>query len=202
VRGLLAGFGVAIPLGPITLLIVELGIRHGFPSAFSGALGAATADLAYAAVAVSAGIFIAGFLAPVAKPLHYVSGVVLLFIGLWLLNVQRHKLTPDSKEQGLNRHTYLQNYTMILSLTLLNPLTITYFTALILSLQTSAGYTLADTAFFVAGIFTASLSWQTIIAGMGTLVGKRVSPRVNTLTQIMGSSLVIGLGIAILLGFY
>jgi len=181
---------------------MELGIQYGFPSALSGAAGAATADLVYAVIAVFAGIFIARSLAPFSEPLHYISGAVLILIGLWLLNEQRHRPARESKNSTLTPRNYLQNYTMILGLTLLNPVTITYFTALILGLQTSETHTISDEWFFVAGVFAASLSWQTTLAGTGTLVRKRVSPRASAITQIAGSALVIGLGVATLLGLF
>lgn len=35
VEGILAGFGIAIPVGPIAVLIVDLGVRRGFRPAFA-----------------------------------------------------------------------------------------------------------------------------------------------------------------------
>ena len=201
-RGILAGYGVAIPLGPITLLIMELGIQRGFSSAICAAAGAATADLVYAIIAVLAGTVIAGLLLPFARPLHYLSGGVLILIGLWLLYERRHRAEVRSDTRNLEPRNYFQTYTMILGLTLLNPVTITYFTALILGLQTSESRSFADEWYFVAGIFSASLSWQTLLAGVGTIVGKRVSLRFRAITQVSGSLLIVGLGVAILLGLF
>ena len=55
VAGLLAGWGVAIPLGAIGVMVVDLGMRGGFRPAAAAAAGVATADLLYAAVAAAAG---------------------------------------------------------------------------------------------------------------------------------------------------
>ena len=44
ISGLLAGYGVAIPIGPITILIVNLASRTSLAVGFSAALGVATAD--------------------------------------------------------------------------------------------------------------------------------------------------------------
>ena len=47
-NGVVAGYGIAIPVGPIAILILELGLRRGFRIALSAGAGAASADLIYA----------------------------------------------------------------------------------------------------------------------------------------------------------
>jgi threonine/homoserine/homoserine lactone efflux protein len=91
---------------------------------------------------------------------------------------------------------------MILGLTLSNPVTISYFTALILGLRTSGSPTIADEWLFIAGVFLASFSWQVLVAGTGAFLGKRVSPRVRESSQIAGALLIVALGIAIIIGLY
>ena len=51
-EGALAGYGIAIPVGAIAVLIIEISLRQGFRSGFMAGAGAATADLIYAAVAM------------------------------------------------------------------------------------------------------------------------------------------------------
>jgi threonine/homoserine/homoserine lactone efflux protein len=51
ISGLIAGWGVAVPLGAIGVMLVDLGMRGGFRSAAPAAAAVATADLLYAAVA-------------------------------------------------------------------------------------------------------------------------------------------------------
>jgi threonine/homoserine/homoserine lactone efflux protein len=55
VLGMIAGYGIAIPVGAIAVLIVQVGIRCGFRCAASAGAGAATADLLYALLAVTGG---------------------------------------------------------------------------------------------------------------------------------------------------
>ena len=40
-EGVLAGYGIAIPVGAIAILIVDLGLRRGFQPAFMAGAGAA-----------------------------------------------------------------------------------------------------------------------------------------------------------------
>ena len=89
VQGLIAGYGIAIPVGPIAILIIELGIRRGFSVAFCAGAGAASADLVYATIASVAGTFLVSILKPYSSIIHTVSALVLIALGLWLLYVGR-----------------------------------------------------------------------------------------------------------------
>ena len=84
-EGVLAGYGIAVPVGAIAVLIVDMGLRRGFRPAFMAGAGAASADFLYASLAALAGGALAARI-----------------------------------------------YAQFLGLTLLNPLTVAYFAALIL----------------------------------------------------------------------
>ena len=50
--GVAAGYAIAIPIGPIAVLILRTGVMRGFAAAAAAGAGAATADLVYATVAM------------------------------------------------------------------------------------------------------------------------------------------------------
>ena len=81
-EGVVAGYGIAIPVGPIAVLIIGLGTRRGFPRAFFAGLGAALADLAYASIAAVAGAAAAGLLMPYEGALRVAGGLVLLVVAV------------------------------------------------------------------------------------------------------------------------
>jgi arginine exporter protein ArgO len=96
---------------------------------------------------------------------------------------------------------HVDTYGMFLMLTLLNPVTVAYFTTLILGLRAGTSAPLIDVILFVVGAFSASLSWQTLLAFISGLAHKRLSPKVQSVTFAVGNCLVILLGILILIGF-
>src|SRR3977135_557222 len=53
--GAAAGYSIAIPVGPIAVLIVRTGLRRGFRIAAAAGAGTATVDLIYATLAVALG---------------------------------------------------------------------------------------------------------------------------------------------------
>lgn len=197
-EGVLAGYGIAIPVGAIAILIIDVGLRNGFVLAFMAGAGAASADLIYAALAAVAGEALAGALAPYADALRVLSAFVLFALGgygLWRMPKQ----SGDAQTESISPQGRLRMYVQFLGLTLLNPLTIAYFGALILGRNAAITATTTDRVLFVVGAWLASLSWQTLLAVLGALANRHLSPRVQTLTGVFGNLIVLGLGLRILI---
>jgi len=89
---------------------------------------------------------------------------------------------------------------MVLGLTLLNPVTVTYFTTLILGMKSVSSDNLSLAFLFVAGAFLASFSWQTLLASVSGLAHRRFSPRLQMVTFAVGNLMIIVIGIVIFLG--
>lgn len=199
VDGALAGYGIAIPVGAVAILIVNTAIAYGFPAGFMAGAGAATADFAYAFLAVVAGTVIATWLEPYQTPLRAVSGVVLIGLALIGLLALRRPSQAESARPGAS--SPLRVYLRFVGITLVNPLTVIYFTAFILGRgSASLGSSMAANTAFVLGAGLASLSWQTLLAVLGGLAGSRLTPRFRILTTSAGNLLVLALGISAITG--
>ncbi len=189
-RGVLAGYGIAIPVGVIAVLIMNTGMRRGFRHGFAAGAGAATADFVYAAIAAGAGGLVVPLLAPLAPALRIASGVVLVLLAVsGFLSLRREgAAAADDSAQG--RSTFLR----FLALTLVNPLTVVYFAALVLGGGPSAA-TAVGLAAFAIGAFLASLSWQTLLAVIGTTAGATLPPAARLATGALGNLVVLAFGI-------
>jgi len=202
--GLVAGYGVAVPVGAIAILIMGLAARTSFAVGAAAALGVATADGLYAAVAVVGGAALAGVIAPVAGPLRWVAAAVLLALAAHTAaSAVRHHRDPDRaaarSRDGLG--TPRRAYAGILALTLLNPMTVVYFAALVVGRRAADALTGAGAAAFVAGAFLASASWQLLIASGGSLVGRLLTgPRGRLVTALASSLLIAALAVNLLVG--
>ncbi|MDD1772180.1 MAG: hypothetical protein LUQ09_04600 [Methanomassiliicoccales archaeon] len=89
--GLLAGYGIAIPLGGISIPIVNLALERGFRLGFVAGVGTATVDMACAALAVFTGAALAAFISPYSFPLQLASGLALMAMGAYGLLLIRKK---------------------------------------------------------------------------------------------------------------
>jgi arginine exporter protein ArgO len=193
VSGLLAGYGVAIPVGAIAVLIIGLSARTSLRVGTGAALGVATADGIYAAVAVIAGTAIAGLIRPVATPMRIVAAVVLLLIAArTAVTAWRHYRDPARRVSTPALRTAPRAFAGLLGLTLLNPTTVIYFSALVLG-QKSSGVAsgAVASAVFVLAALAASASWQLVLAAGGSALGHTLAQDRGRLVTALVSAVVI-----------
>jgi arginine exporter protein ArgO len=183
--GVVAGYGIAVPVGAIGVLIVGLSARSSLRVGAAAGMGAATADGIYAVLAVAGGAAIASLIAPIATPLRWVAAVALLALAtMTAVGAMRGRGRPPAEQK--RPASALRAYLGILGLTLLNPATVVYFAALVLGRGGAGGG-----VWFVVGAFLASASWQLLIAGSGSLVGRLLAGERGRLITALSSSIVI-----------
>jgi threonine/homoserine/homoserine lactone efflux protein len=82
---------------------------------------------------------------------------------------------------------------------MLNPATVIWFAALILGLP-DLGTEPAERGAFVAGVFLSSLSWQWLLAIVGSVGHRRLSPRWQVVTSVVANLVVLAFAATIALG--
>jgi threonine/homoserine/homoserine lactone efflux protein len=201
VAGLLAGWGVAIPLGAIGVMIVDLGMRSGFRPAAAAAAGVATADLLYAAAAAAVGAAAAAALAPHEHALRLVAAAVLATVGLLGLRMavaarrEATRTADPATPPAASRTPAGAVFLRFVALTTINPLTVAYFAALIAGLPAIASSSPAAKVVFVAAAGVASLSWQLVLAATGAALHHRLPPSARLYTALAGNAIVLGLAL-------
>jgi arginine exporter protein ArgO len=196
--GVLAGYGIAIPVGAIAVLIVQVGIRCGFRCAASAGAGAATADLAYSVLAVTGGVALADVVGDVREPFRWASAVALVAMaGLSLYNARREPV-PEQVDTRI-RSEYVRTYLKFFGLTIINPMTVVYFVAVVLGLGLADDLSALQGALFVVGAFLASLSWQILLAGVGAVAGSRLPRRFQIGAVVVGNLVVLAMAALIVL---
>ena len=192
VAGLLAGYGVAIPVGAIAALIISLTARTSLRVGSAAAMGVATADGIYALAAVLCGAALARAIEPIGTPLRWLAAAVLVgFAVRTALVALRHYREPTEARSSKGLGTPIRAYFGLLGLTLLNPATIVYFGALVLGRQAADELTASGELVFVLAAFAASASWQLVLAGSGSLVGRMLTGPRGRLVTALVSSIVI-----------
>lgn len=159
VAGLLAGYGIAVPVGAVGTYLVSLTARTSLRTGVCAALGVATADGLYALAATLGGTALAAALRPVLGPLRWVCVLVLLGLAL------RGAVTAVREYRGHRLATRTapappspaRAYTVLLGITLLNPTTVIYFAALVLGSQATGPAGPMEQGVFVLAAFAASM---------------------------------------------
>lgn len=196
--GALAGYGIAIPVGPIAVLLVQTGIRCGWACAASGAVGAAAADLTFAVVAVVGGAAIAGLIESVEGAFRVVSALVLVAMAVSVYRSSRRiAAAGDPGVTDSTRHA--ATFAKFYGLTIINPPTVAYFLAFIIGLGIAEDLSPVHAVAFVLGAFLSSLSWQLVLATTGAVAGHRLSAGAQRAAGLAGSLIVAGMAVAIVL---
>jgi threonine/homoserine/homoserine lactone efflux protein len=196
--GLVAGYAIAIPVGAIAVLIIHTALTQGLRAGLAAGAGAATADLVYALIAALAGLWVTTLIGPLIGPLRLAGGAILIAFGvrgLLVLRSARETLDPMAAHQEARRPHH-RTFLAMLGLTLLNPATVVYFTALTVGLPFlgDAGERLV----FAAAAGVASLSWQWLLALIGAALGRGGGHRVRSVTSLIGNAVIVVLGALIL----
>ncbi|CAN3979064.1 LysE family transporter [Kitasatospora purpeofusca] len=200
--GLLAGYGIAVPVGAISVLIVTLASRVSLARGLAAALGVATADGLYALLALIGGATLAPLLAPAAGALELAAAAVLVLLAAHGLRATLRTHRADRDPAGPPPPAPAspwRTYASLLGLTLLNPLTVVYFSALVLGGRTGPG-SLGPGLVFVLAAFAASASWQALLATGGALLRRVLTgPRGRLLTGLTGNLVVLALALRLAL---
>jgi arginine exporter protein ArgO len=193
VAGLIAGYGIAVPVGAVGAYLVTLSARTTPRTGVCAALGVATADGLYALLAVLGGSALAGLVRPFAEPLRWVSALVLLVLallgavgGVRAYRARQAATRPVGSPTGPGRV-----YLTLLGVTLLNPMTVLYFAALVLGSRSAGDPGRWEQAVFVLAAFAASASWQLLLAGGGVLLGRVLTGRRGRLATALASSALV-----------
>ncbi|WP_199430964.1 LysE family transporter [Qaidamihabitans albus] len=190
--GLLAGYGIAIPVGAVGAYLVALTARTSLRVGACAALGVAVADGLYALVAVLGGSALAGLIAPAAVPLRWAAAAVLVTLAaLTAARAIRQHRTPADGGIPADRVSAPRAFAALLGITLLNPATVVYFAALVIGDHATVARSGATAAVFVAAAFAASASWQLLLAGGGALLGRAVTGPRGRLATALASSVLI-----------
>jgi threonine/homoserine/homoserine lactone efflux protein len=170
-RGLLIGFSIAAPVGPIGVLCIRRTLAEGRASGFVSGLGAATADAVYGFIAGFGLTFISAFLIDQQMWLRLGGGAFLCYLGVRTLLAR-----PAEQAAFAAGDTLSASYVSTFFLTLTNPLTILSFTAIFAGLGiASAGGNYGAASFLVLGVFVGSAMWWLILSGGVSILRSRVN---------------------------
>jgi threonine/homoserine/homoserine lactone efflux protein len=196
VAGLLAGLGIAVPLGAIAVLLIGEGVAHGFRAGAAGALAVGTVDTLYCTAAILLGQVAAPVITSWGAWPARVGGTALVAIsafGLWrTLTASR-----DGEDAGPPAGSPWRRFALFLGLTAINPATLIYFAAITVGLAHLLQSPLAA-GLFIAGVGTASISWQLLVVAGGALLRGRLTSRARRVTGLVGNVIIAALGIAMI----
>src|SRR4051794_6046582 len=183
-RGILLGWGVAVPLGPVNVEIARRTLRGGFRAGFFLGMGAVSVDVMYAAV--SSLSFARLLSSPgVARAIGIAGVVLLLYLAVMSFRAARRDWAADRiRESGSEPKSSGSTapapsagsaYATGVLMTLFNPMNVVFWFTVVPGQVTAGGGGGgfgAGLPAVAAGVFLGTLSWVIAFAGLLAWAGR------------------------------
>ena len=180
IKGLVIGFSIAAPVGPIGVLCIRRSLAHGPKTGFVTGLGAATADVVYGAIAGFGLTAITNVLVGQKLWLGILGGIFLCYLGLRTFIARPAEAANAAEARGL-----LAAYGSTLALTLTNPATILSFAAVFVGIGGVGSY--SGASMLVAGVFLGSAAWWlTLSFGIGMFRSRVTTAHLRLVNRLSG----------------
>jgi threonine/homoserine/homoserine lactone efflux protein len=193
-RGLIAGFALAAPVGPVAMLCVRRALTRGRIQAFIAGLGAATADMIFGAIAGLGITVVNVFVEDHQTAIGIIGGIVVLTIGL-----ATYRSPIAATNAGVNAQSLRRDVAAAFSMAITNPATMGAAAGLFAAFgPINMKATPTDAAWLVLGVFGGSaLWWFLLVSTVGSMRGGILARGLSQLNRISGT-VIAASGVAVL----
>jgi threonine/homoserine/homoserine lactone efflux protein len=206
-KGLVIGFSIAAPVGPIGVLCIRRTLAAGFLPGLTAGLGAATADAVYGTIAAFGLTAVTSFFVGQRVALGLVGGAFLCALGCRIFfsrpapaagqaEAAIAGVTDAAANIGKGLSTLGGAYLSTFFLTVTNPMTILFFVAVFAGAGLAAtpkGY--GSAAFLVAGVFTGSALWWLTLSATTSIFRKMITAPVMRAVNYVAGIIIVGFGV-------
>jgi threonine/homoserine/homoserine lactone efflux protein len=189
-KGMLIGFSIAAPVGPIGVLCIRRSLAEGRKVGLATGLGAATADAAYGCIAGFGLTAISSFLVGQRAWLGLLGGLFLSYLGIRTFTSEPAQQSAKTCGPGL-----LSAYLSTLLLTIANPMTILSFVAVFAGLGLGAAPDYLSASALVIGVFAGSALWWLLLSSGVALLSGQVSLALMRLINRLSGGIILAFGL-------
>jgi len=209
IKGLLVGFLIAAPVGPVAIMCIHRTIAHGRLAGYICGLGATAADTIFGAIAALGLGFIANTVMAYNDALRIGGGIILIALGLRLA-LSRHlphsaerqeaaeeRLSPKPPASRLEFH--IGNFAAAFAIMITNPITLVSFAAVFAFIDISGIDGAARWAVsLIAGVAAGAAAWWTFLVLLASLAHGRINERGILWVNRVAGALILVFGMALL----
>jgi threonine/homoserine/homoserine lactone efflux protein len=200
ITGALAGLALAIPLGPMAILLISTTLKHGRGIGIFGALAMATVDFSYAALVFAFGNVIINLLTGWVFPLRILGSAILVYVAIKIFIDARKSSKIENPDLSNSSASKFKTYAKFFGLTVLNPATAFYFFGITPSVAAiSQGTGFWSIGLFAGGVFLGSVVWQLSLVFAAHLTKSFTDEKIQHRIQYAGAALILVLAVGLLL---
>ena len=201
ITGALAGLALAIPLGPMAILLISTTLKHGRGIGIFGALAMASVDFSYAALVFAFGNVIINLLTGWVFPLRVLGSAILVYVAIKIFLDARKSSKIENPDLTNSPASKFKTYAKFFGLTVLNPATAFYFVGITPSVAAMANASSETIGVleFAVGVFAGSVVWQMSLVFAAHLTAKFTDVKVQHRIQYAGAILILALAVGLIL---
>lgn len=197
-KGIILGFSVAAPIGPVSVLVIRRTLSSGLKFGFLSGLGATTAVTTYSLIAALGLTFVTNFLLDQQFLFRLVGGIFLCYLGVKILLSK-----PAEKEASAEGESLFRSYLSVLFLTITNPLAILTFTGMFAGLGLAEkGVNYFSGLQVVLGVSIGSAAWWLLLSIGVSLLQNRINSKVLSWVNRISGIIVVIFGLIALYGIF
>ena len=197
-KGLLVGFVVAAPVGPVAIMCIHRTICQGKVAGYLSGLGAALADTFFGAIAAFGFSFIAAPLIDHNNWLRFGGGVALCLIGL--RSIVTRKLPPPATR---DRKSLIGDFVSAFLVTLTNPITVIFFAAIYAAIDIPG---MADNKqlglALTLGVFGGAAVWWFLLTTVAGVFHGRLAERGILWINRISGGVILAFGVLLLISLF
>jgi threonine/homoserine/homoserine lactone efflux protein len=168
-KGLLVGFAMAIPIGPVGVLCIRQTLAEGHSRGLVIGLGAASVDALYSSIGAFGLTFVSDMIANQYVWVRLIGGGLLAFLGIrTLLTSHKHTTVPFEGKGPLG------SYVTAFLLALTNPVTVFAFVAVFAAIGLGHGLSMMSASILVLGVVIGSTLWFLTLGGVARFFRERL----------------------------
>jgi threonine/homoserine/homoserine lactone efflux protein len=192
IKGILIGFAVSIPVGPIGLLCIQQTLTKNRLAGLIVGLGAATSDILYGIIGSLGLNFVSDFFAQHQFLIRFMASLTLCYLGVKIF------LTQVRINTIISSRTLLKLYFATFLLTTTNPLTLFAFTVIFAGMGVEPSSTLTVVS-LVSGIFLGSTLWWFMLSNVANIFRSKISLAMLQRINSVGGTVIVAFGVILLL---
>jgi len=196
-KGVLLGFTVSMPLGPVSIILINRTIKRGFLSGFFSGLGLGTADTFLALLAALGFTVIIGFIEEQRFIITLIAGFIVIGVGV---KVFLSNPVKDFRDRDKVNKSHWRDFYSVFVISITNPYTILIFVAIFPGIHIS-GTTRPELVpfFLIPGVFIGAMIWWFSLSYFLSRFKKNIRLRAIVRINKVGGLVIIIIGILLLI---
>jgi threonine/homoserine/homoserine lactone efflux protein len=194
-KGLLTGFLVSVPVGPIAVMVIQRTASRNLKSGLYSGLGVAIIDSVWAIVAGFSVSFIITFLQTYKLYIQIIGAILLFLLGL---NIFLSHPVNDWKKMRRKGSNLLQMFFSSVGIALSNPMPVLSYIAIFASFRIIFNVNeMIEPVSFISGFFIGAFIWWTILTSSINLFRHRFNLRILWWFNKISGSLIMAFVMAL-----